>query len=150
MLSCSIFKAVRPADWKAILTLRRIRNPLRGALDSGSPGSARAPSMLSDISRSSSTGSIVASTCLTSSRDLSTWRSGRRRCRILTLRSLVQSRRFDHAWSVLAQSYRTQVSCPDNVVPLTSAEFCTARRRIAHLLTMYGFLAYVITTAFAA
>ena len=29
----------------------------------------------------------------------------------------------------------------------TSAEFCTARRRIAHLLTMYGFLAYVITTA---
>jgi hypothetical protein len=30
---------------------------------------------------------------------------------------------------------------------LTSAEFCNARRRIAHLLTMYGFLAYVITTA---
>ena len=30
---------------------------------------------------------------------------------------------------------------------LTSAEFCTTRRRIAHLLTMYGFLAYVITTA---
>jgi hypothetical protein len=30
---------------------------------------------------------------------------------------------------------------------LTSAEFCTARRRIAHLLTMYGFLAYVVTTA---
>ena len=30
---------------------------------------------------------------------------------------------------------------------LTSAEFCTARRRIAHLLTMYGFLAYVITSA---
>ena len=30
---------------------------------------------------------------------------------------------------------------------LTSAEFCTARRRVAHLLTMYGFLAYVITTA---
>ncbi len=29
---------------------------------------------------------------------------------------------------------------------LTSAEFCIARRRIAHLLTMYGFLAYVITT----
>ena len=34
----------------------------------------------SDISRSSSIVSIVASTCLTSSRDLSTWRSGRRRC----------------------------------------------------------------------
>ncbi len=30
---------------------------------------------------------------------------------------------------------------------LMSGEFCNARRRIAHLLTMYGFLAYVITTA---
>jgi hypothetical protein len=30
---------------------------------------------------------------------------------------------------------------------LTSSEFCNARRRISHLLTMYGFLAYVITTA---
>ena len=30
---------------------------------------------------------------------------------------------------------------------LTSAEFCDARRRTAHLLTMYGFLAYVIATA---
>jgi hypothetical protein len=29
---------------------------------------------------------------------------------------------------------------------LTSAEFCNARRRIAHLLTMYGFLAYVLTS----
>ena len=29
---------------------------------------------------------------------------------------------------------------------LTSAEFCNARRRVAHLLTMYGFVAYVITT----
>lgn len=29
---------------------------------------------------------------------------------------------------------------------LTSAEFCNARRRVAHLLTMYGFLAYVIAT----
>jgi predicted small integral membrane protein len=28
---------------------------------------------------------------------------------------------------------------------LTSGEFCSARRRLAHLLTMYGFLAYVIT-----
>ena len=28
----------------------------------------------------------------------------------------------------------------------TSGEFCNVRRRIAHLLTMYGFLAYVITT----
>ena len=30
---------------------------------------------------------------------------------------------------------------------LTSGEFCNMRRRIAHLLTMYGFLIYVITTA---
>ena len=29
---------------------------------------------------------------------------------------------------------------------LTSGEFCNAQRRVAHLLTMYGFLAYVITT----
>jgi hypothetical protein len=28
----------------------------------------------------------------------------------------------------------------------TSGEFCNARRRVAHLLTMYGFLAYAITT----
>ncbi len=30
---------------------------------------------------------------------------------------------------------------------LTSGEFCNARRRIAHLLTMYGFLVYAVTTA---
>jgi len=30
---------------------------------------------------------------------------------------------------------------------LASGEFCNARRRVAHLLTMYGFLMYVITTA---
>jgi hypothetical protein len=29
---------------------------------------------------------------------------------------------------------------------LTSSEFCNPRRRVAHLLTMYGFLAYVVTT----
>jgi hypothetical protein len=29
---------------------------------------------------------------------------------------------------------------------LTSGEFCNARRRVAHLLTMYGFLAYIIST----
>src|SRR5215468_5975461 len=28
-----------------------------------------------------------------------------------------------------------------------SGEFCNAQRRVAHLLTMYGFLAYAITTA---
>ena len=37
---------------------------------------------------------------------------------ILTLRSLVQSRRFNHAWPLLANTYQTPVSCPDNVVPL--------------------------------
>jgi hypothetical protein len=29
---------------------------------------------------------------------------------------------------------------------LTSGEFCSAKRRISHLLTMYGFVAYVVTT----
>ena len=29
----------------------------------------------------------------------------------------------------------------------TSGEFCNARRRVAHLLTMYGFVAYLISTA---
>jgi hypothetical protein len=30
---------------------------------------------------------------------------------------------------------------------LASGEFCNARRRMAHLLTMYGFILYLITTA---
>ena len=30
---------------------------------------------------------------------------------------------------------------------LASGEFCNARRRVAHLLTMHGFLIYVVTTA---
>ena len=30
---------------------------------------------------------------------------------------------------------------------LASGEFCNARRRVAHLLTMYGFVMYVVTTA---
>ena len=30
---------------------------------------------------------------------------------------------------------------------LASGEFCNARRRVAHLLTMYGFVIYVVTTA---
>ena len=30
---------------------------------------------------------------------------------------------------------------------LTSGEFCNARRQLAHLLTMYGFLIYFVTTA---
>lgn len=40
-------------------------------------------------------------------------------------------------------SLAIQTAC---VEVLTSAEFCNARRRVAHLLTMYGFLAYVVTT----
>ena len=31
---------------------------------------------------------------------------------------------------------------------LASGEFCNVRRRVAHLLTMYGFVIYVVTTAF--
>jgi hypothetical protein len=30
---------------------------------------------------------------------------------------------------------------------LASGEFCNARRRLAHLLTMYGFVIYLVTTA---
>lgn len=37
---------------------------------------------------------------------------------ILTLRSLIQSNRFDRAWSLLAETYRAQVALPDNVVPI--------------------------------
>lgn len=33
---------------------------------------------------------------------------------------------------------------------MTSGEFCNLQRRVAHLLTMYGFLAFVITTAIIA
>lgn len=40
-------------------------------------------------------------------------------------------------------SLAIQTAC---VEVLTSGEFCTKRRRIAHLLTMYGFLAYIVTT----
>ncbi len=34
---------------------------------------------------------------------------------ILTLRALVQSHRFEHAWPLLAATYRADVSVPDNV-----------------------------------
>lgn len=46
---------------------------------------------------------------------------------------------FGEKVSVVAQTTAHDV--------LTSGEFCNAKRRIAHLLTMYGFLAYVISTA---
>ena len=40
---------------------------------------------------------------------------------ILTPRPFVQNRRFDHAWPLLAKSYRAHAACPDNVVPLRHA-----------------------------
>jgi len=43
---------------------------------------------------------------------------------ILTLRALVQSHRFDQAWSLLSASYRAEVALPEN-----TAEF--PRRRAA-------------------
>ena len=43
-----------------------------------------------------------------------------------------------------AASLVVQTACSE---VLTSSEFCNPRRRVAHLLTMYGFLAYAITTA---
>ena len=45
-------------------------------------------------------------------------------------------------WEMVSIAVQTAV-----VDGLTSGEFCNPRRRIAHLLTMYGFLAYMITTA---
>ncbi len=36
---------------------------------------------------------------------------------ILTLRALIQSRRFDSAWEMLSGTYRREVTIPDNVVP---------------------------------
>lgn len=37
---------------------------------------------------------------------------------ILTLRSLIQSDRFDAAWQLLASRYKRDVTIPDNVIPL--------------------------------
>ena len=37
---------------------------------------------------------------------------------ILTLRALVQSERFDHAWLMLSDTYRKDVELPDNVIEL--------------------------------
>jgi hypothetical protein len=61
---------------------------------------------------------------------------------------------FDH-WRKSKSKGRQQVSGGELVSlavktglvdVLASGEFCNARRRVAHLLTMYGFLLYVITT----
>jgi hypothetical protein len=59
------------------------------------------------------------------------WRAARRK-----------GRRPTGSGEVLAAATRTVA-----VDVLTSGEFCNPRRRIAHLLTMYGFLLYVIPTA---
>ena len=40
---------------------------------------------------------------------------------ILTLRSLVQSERFDEGWRLIAQCYRSEVSLPSNVIPFPNA-----------------------------
>ena len=37
---------------------------------------------------------------------------------ILTLRAWLQSNRFDSGWAVLSDTYRSEVSAPNNVVPL--------------------------------
>ena len=37
---------------------------------------------------------------------------------ILTLRAWLQSHRFDSGWAVLSDTYRSEVSAPENVVPL--------------------------------
>ncbi len=39
---------------------------------------------------------------------------------ILTLRGLMQSKRFDQAWQLLSNAYHAEVMPPDNVVPLSS------------------------------
>ena len=37
---------------------------------------------------------------------------------ILTLRAWLQSNRFEAGWAVLSDTYRSEVSAPENVVPL--------------------------------
>ena len=51
------------------------------------------------------------------------------------------------ATTPLGSSEMTSLAIRTAVVEvLTSGEFCKVRRRIAHLLTFYGFLAYIITS----
>src|SRR5207244_2221638 len=40
---------------------------------------------------------------------------------VLTLRSLIQSDRFDRGWKLLINSYKAKVSLPKNVLPLTTS-----------------------------
>ena len=63
---------------------------------------------------------------------------------------------FFHNWRKASSTGAKQVSAGEMaslavktvvVEGLMSGEFCNLRRRLAHLITMYGFLAYVIATA---
>ncbi|MFZ2649110.1 MAG: hypothetical protein WA210_03290 [Burkholderiaceae bacterium] len=63
---------------------------------------------------------------------------------------------FFHNWQKAKNKGASQVSGTEMVSlavktglvdVLASGEFCSARRRLAHLLTMYGFVIYVATTA---
>jgi uncharacterized membrane protein (DUF485 family) len=65
------------------------------------------------------------------------------------------ARYFFDNWQKAAKKGRRQVGSVEMVSlavqtavveGLTSGEFCNPRRRIAHLLTMYGFVIYVVTT----
>ena len=47
----------------------------------------------------------------------------------------------------VAANWCRSPSRPAVVDVLASGEFCNPRRRLAHLLTMYGFIIYVVTTA---
>ena len=45
---------------------------------------------------------------------------------VLTLRSLIQSDRFDRGWKLLMNSYKAKVSLPKNVLPLTRTHISTS------------------------
>jgi hypothetical protein len=54
----------------------------------------------------------------------------------------------DNAKQQVGGGKMTSIAVQTAVVDvMTSGEFCNMRRRIAHLLTMYGFVIYVVTTA---
>ena len=67
--------------------------------------------------------------------------------RQVLLRELAEVRRARDARRSAAATWPRWRSRPPSCEVLTSSEFCNQNRRIAHLLTMYGFLIYVITTA---
>ena len=77
--ACSSFPRRRESSDFAVGFRRKLAN--RSRAHCVGPAIRSAPSMRNAGSRSSSTGSIVASTCPTSSRDSSTSRSERRPCR---------------------------------------------------------------------